>query len=329
MDWNSLDSLRALPKAELHAHLSGCIPTATVQNMLREIELDSSHGIDLERGLSIREPVSSLVEYVTASAWRARDQLPRGKAHLAQMFLAAVASLAQDGVVYAELRHSPFKVARLNDVSFRVALQWAVEALEATRIAIPGIEPRLILGIDRANVNIAHIRRVLDAFDALDRPKEIVGLDVSGDESVPIILELAGLLREAAAELCLGVTMHAGEIGPPDNIWFAIEECGATRIGHGLAAAQSRSLLELLKKRDTCLEICLRSNVLTSAVRSLNDHPIFSFIEAEVPFVLCTDNPGVHMFSLSQEYLQFYDLTGRSEVLRSMFARQTKYAFGD
>jgi adenosine deaminase len=214
-------------------------------------------------------------------------------------------------------------------VSFRVALQWAVEALEATRIAIPGIEPRLILGIDRANVNIAHIRRVLDAFDALDRPKEIVGLDVSGDESVPITLELAGLLREAAAELCLGVTMHAGEIGPPDNIWFAIEECGATRIGHGLAAAQSRSLLELLKKRDTCLEICLRSNVLTSAVRSLNDHPIFSFIEAEVPFVLCTDNPGVHMFSLSQEYLQFYDLTGRSEVLRSMFARQTKYAFGD
>jgi adenosine deaminase len=75
------------------------------------------------------------------------------------------------------------------------------------------------------------------------------------------------------------------------------------------------------------LELCLRSNVLTSAVSALENHPIFTFIACDIPFVLCTDSPGIHAFSLSQEYVQFYELTGRADVLESMFAHQTRYAF--
>ncbi|HJU20014.1 MAG TPA: hypothetical protein VJ770_26475 [Stellaceae bacterium] len=325
MDWNSLDAIRALPKAELHAHLGGCIPTTAAKTMLREFQVQVPGDADLEHGLSIVEPVSSLAEYLRSR--RALDQLPRGKPCLEQMFRSALAALALDGVVYAELRHSPFKVARLGDVSFRTALEWAIEALDAARSAVRGIEPRLIIGIDRANVDIGNVEEVLGALAALGRPKPFVGLDVSGDESFPITDELARLLREATERLGLGVTVHAGEVGPPENIWFAIEECGATRIGHGLAAAQSLPLLECLKKRGICLEVCLRSNILTSAVASLEEHPILTFIERDVPFVLCTDNPGVHAFSLSQEYRLFHGLTGRGDILESMLARQTGYAF--
>src|SRR5712691_5257189 len=113
---------------------------------------------------------------------------------------------------------------------------------------------------------MAHIRAALHAFKTLGCPQQIVGLDVAGDEAFPIAPELARLLREATAELGLGVTIHAGEVGPPEHIRFAIEACGARRIGHGLAATQSPPLLDLLKERDICLELCLRSNMLTSAV---------------------------------------------------------------
>jgi adenosine deaminase len=150
---------------------------------------------------------------------------------------------------------------------------------------------------------------------------------VAGDEAFPIDAELAKLLRGATEELGLGVTIHAGEVGPPEHIRFAIEACGARRIGHGLSATQSPPLLELLKERDICLELCLRSNVLTSAVASLQYHPIFTFIAYDIPFVLCTDSPGIHALSLSQEYVQFYELTGRADILESMYARQTTYAF--
>jgi adenosine deaminase len=74
--------------------------------------------------------------------------------------------------------------------------------------------------------------------------------------------------------------------------------------------------------------VCLRSNILTNVVSSLKDHPIFAFIENDVPVVLCTDSPGVHAFNLSEEYLQFHDLARRADILESMFTRQKKYAFG-
>jgi adenosine deaminase len=116
-------------------------------------------------------------------------------------------------------------------VALRVALEWAVETIEEVTVAITGIEPRLILGIDRANVNTGEIQAVLIAFRDLVCPKYVVGFDVSGDECVPIGCELASLLQGAADQLGLGVPIHAGEAGPPENIWFAITECGATRIG--------------------------------------------------------------------------------------------------
>ncbi|MBV8739868.1 MAG: hypothetical protein JO007_21955 [Alphaproteobacteria bacterium] len=231
MNWGSLDFVRNTPKAELHVHLGGCIPTSIAKIMLQEFNTDAIRNIDLDGSLSVLNPVSSLSEYLKLR--QGLDYIPRGKTCLTQMFGAALDALARDGVVYAELRHSPFKVAKLNDLSFRIALQWALEALDRAKSAFPHIQARLILGIDRANVNIALVHEVLDAFDWLDRPKEIVGLDVAGDESFGITSELAVVLRKATNELGLGITIHAGEIGPPENIWFAIEECDATRIGLG------------------------------------------------------------------------------------------------
>jgi adenosine deaminase len=325
MDWRSLGAVRGVEKAELHAHLAGCIPTHAAQDLLREFQIELPEGFALDRDLSIAEPVPSLGDYF--KPWLALGKLPQGRACLAHMFCLALGALAMDGVVYAELRHSPFKVVRINEVSFEVALHWAIEAIEEAQTAIPDIDPRLILGIDRAQVDLAHIREALHAFKTLGCPQQIVGLDVAGDEAFPIENGLAKLLRAATEELGLGVTIHAGEVGPPEHIRFAIEACGARRIGHGLSAMQSPPLLELLKERDICLELCLRSNVLTSAVSSLENHPIFTFIACDIPFVLCTDSPGIHAFSLSQEYVQFYELTGRADVLESMFAHQTRCAF--
>ena len=44
------------------------------------------------------------------------------------------------------------------------------------------------------------------------------------------------------------ITVHAGEEGGPDNIWQAVEELGAERIGHGVSAAQDPMLMELSRR---------------------------------------------------------------------------------
>jgi adenosine deaminase len=143
MDWRSLGAVRDVEKAELHAHLAGCIPTYAAQDLLRQFQIELPDGFALERDLSVAEPVPSWRDYF--KPWLALGKLPQGRACLAQMFRLALGALAVDGVVYAELRHSPFKVVRINEVSFEVALRWAIEALEEAQTAIPDVDPRLFL----------------------------------------------------------------------------------------------------------------------------------------------------------------------------------------
>jgi adenosine deaminase len=331
MNWTSIEAIKAIPKAELHVHLAGCIQAAVVRELLQEFSDPSSaaagDSLDFSR-LPILEPVPSLGHYL--EAWNLLNRLPRGQVCLERIFRSVLAEFQADGVVYAEFRHSPLRVAKLNNIAVETALIWSLTALDDAMAAVPGIDGRIIYGVDRQAADLAGMQTVLDAFKALGCPRQLVGLDVAGDEAAhPISDELARLIRTAADELGLGVTIHAGETGPAENVRHAIEVCGATRIGHGLATVRSEPVLDLVRRRNVTLEVCLRSNVLTSSVLSLEDHPIHQLIEREVPFVLCSDNPGLHAFSLSQEYQQFHTLTGRIDILEAMLDRQTAVAFGD
>lgn len=318
MNWTSIEAIKAIPKAELHVHLTGCIPAAVVQELLQEFSDPKSTAagdpLDFSR-LPILEPVPSLGHYL--QAWSLLNRLPRRQVCLQRMFRSVLAEFRADGVVYAEFRHSPLRVAKLNGIAVETALIWSLSALNDAMAAVPGIDARIIYGTDRAAADLAGIQTVLDAFKALGCPQQLVGLDVAGDEAAhPISDELARLIRTAADELGLGVTIHAGETGPAENVRHAIEVCGATRIGHGLATVQSEPVLDLVRRRNVTLEVCLRSNVLTSSVSSLEDHPVHQLIEREVPFVLCS------------EYQQFHTLTGRVDILEAMLDRQTAVAFG-
>ena len=323
----SIDEIRKVPKADLHVHLAGCIPATVVKELLQEappaIGIESSLDLSV---LPILGPVPSLVHYL--HAWNLLDQLPRGQARLQRIFQSVLSDFQADGVVYAEFRHSPWRVVKLNNIALETALTWSLTALEDAKASVPGIDPRIIFGINRANFDLPAIRELLHAYKSLGSPWQIVGLDVAGDEAAhPIGDDLARVICTAADELGFGVTIHAGETGPADNVRYAIEVCGATRIGHGLAAVQSGPILELARRRNVSFEVCLPSNVLTSCVSSLREHPVLKLIERQVPFVLCTDNPGVHAFSLSQEYQQFHAFTGRGDILEAMLKRQTGVAF--
>lgn len=69
------------------------------------------------------------------------------------------------------------------------------------------------------------------------------------------------------------------------------------------------------------------SNIRTNSVSNINQHPVKIFVEKEIPFVLCTDNPSVHGNTLSDEYELFLSEIGQEEIIKDMFNRQNKYSF--
>jgi aminodeoxyfutalosine deaminase len=104
--------------------------------------------------------------------------------------------------------------------------------------------------------------------------------------------------------------MHAGEVGGPEKIREAIEFLGVERIGHGIAAAQDPSLMDLLADRRIALEICPQSNIRTGALAKqlrlpearIADHPLPQLCRHGIPVVLSTDDPAMFHTTLQAEY---------------------------
>ena len=102
--------------------------------------------------------------------------------------------------------------------------------------------------------------------------------------------------------LGMRVTVHAGEAAGPESMWQAIRELGAERIGHGVKAIQDPALMAYLAEHRIGIESCLTSNVQTTTVASLTEHPIRQFLAAGVLACLNTDDPAVEGIDLPHEY---------------------------
>ncbi len=318
------EMVRQMTKMDLHVHLNGAIPTSLVRDLLSRCGCSLPDGYNWETDLQVLSPVGSLRDYFRP--WLALKLLPIGKDCLKEMVCGAVERLYSDNVVYVEFRNSPFNIASLNRISMEETVDWLAEAVAASEEKFP-VQARLILSLSRYQFTLDVAHRLLDGIGKAQGRKYVVGVDLSGDEDTQVPREASSFFRRAKDELGLCVTIHAGETGNHQNIEWAILDCGADRIGHGLAAVNSPKTVELIIDRNVCIEICLQSNFRTGQARCLSEHPITQFVDLGIPFVLCSDNPAVHDATLSDDYQLFYKITARQDLLDEMFERQKRFAF--
>jgi adenosine deaminase len=164
-----------------------------------------------------------------------------------------------------------------------------------------------------------------------------VGLDLAGDEiRFPGHLFVDHFRR--ARESGLHVTVHAGEVpaGSPhaalalENIRIAIHELGAERLGHAVRAVDDPGLLELIMERNIGIESCLTSNLQTSIVPSLAEHPLITFLEHDLLVTLNTDDPGISNITLDHEYqVAAREMGLGTDTLRRLQANAQRVAFAD
>lgn len=129
----------------------------------------------------------------------------------------------------------------------------------------------------------------------------IIALDLAGDEfnyPAHLFVEHFKIARNAG----LQVTVHAGESGGPQSVWDAINLLGAKRVGHGVAVAKDRKLLDFMLTNDIGIESCLTSNYQTGTWIDTKNHPIKTFLESGVSVSLNTDDPGISNIDIKHEY---------------------------
>ncbi len=190
------------------------MPPALFRDLLVEAGVARAEDIVITRDLMNLEPAhEGLRAYF--KPWHLIRRLPLTAESLQSIVRAAVAHLRDDNIVYAELRHSVVHVAVQNGFTVHETLRLILDALEQASDT-HDIDARLIVSLVRHEFLRECTQDLLDAL--------------RGERDN------------------LGVTIHAGETGRAENIRWAIETCGATRIGHGLAASQDREVLELIRE---------------------------------------------------------------------------------
>jgi len=286
-----------LPFIDLHRHLEGSVRLETM------LELADKHGLTLPANtveglrphVEMRGLTGDLMEFIRKLDWMIHVLADTDACR--RIAREAVEDAATEGIDYLELRFSPGFMARPHRLRIPEVVAAVIEGARAGE-RDTGVKTNLI-GIMSRTYGVDECRLELEGL--LAHRHRITALDLAGDEAnFPghLFHEHFRLGRDAGWH----VTVHAGEAAHEDGVRYAIEELGATRIGHGIRAAEDPTLLALIRDRGIGLEVNLTSNVQTSTVPSLAAHPLALFLREGLLATINTDDPKVSGIDLRHEF---------------------------
>jgi adenosine deaminase len=110
----------------------------------------------------------------------------------------------------------------------------------------------------------------------------------------------------------LPFTVHAGEASGAENVYYAVNDLEATRIGHGVRSIESLDVMNLLRDRQVLLEICPTSNVHTGTVPMIQVHPLQALYEYGIAISINDDDPVTSRTRVSNELMLLETVFGMS-----------------
>ncbi len=314
--------IASLPKAELHLHLEGSIEPATL------CELAMRHGLAVtEEEVRRRYAYGDFAEFIEVFKWV--TSFLREPQDYACVVCDLAERLLSQNVVYAEVTLSVGVMLLRNqqpEANFEALLR-AAEPFERR-----GLRLRWVFDAVR-QFGAQAAMAVVEAARSC-RSKAIVAFGIGGDELRVPTAEFRAVY-DRAGEIGLHRLIHAGEMGGADKIREAIEFLGVERIGHGIAAINDPSLMDLLAERKIPLEICPGSNLKTGALACqlarkdvrIEDHPLPAFFRHGIPVVLSTDDPAMFHTALQDEYARAARMGLQEEELSRISEMSFEYAF--
>lgn len=298
--------IRLAPKVLLHEHLDGGVRPATVIELAKQTGyqgLPTEDPDDLASWFHRGAQRGSLTEYLEGFRHTiAVMQTCEGLERVAYEFME---DMADDGVVYAEVRFAPM-----------YHTQAGLTQEEVVRAVVRGLERGADLFGVRWGLIICAMRHLdcsLEAAELAIRCRDIgvVGFDLAGGEAGhPPKKHIEAF--HAIQRANFNITIHAGEAYGTDSIWQALQFCGAHRLGHATRLRDDitsckdgpsalGTLARFVLDHRIPLEMCVISNLHTGACNELSNHPFGMFFKNGFRVCLNTDNRLMSDTSMSHE----------------------------
>ena len=274
--------LRDIPKAELHMHLEGSLEPELMFEMARRNGVTLPYGsVEAVRQAYVFGNLQSFLDIYYAGC-----RVLLCEQDFYDLTWAYLARVAGQGVRHAEVFLDP---------------QTHIDRGLPFETVITGIRRALVDGQQRLGVStklILCFLRHLSAEAAMETLRQAlpykewivaVGLDSSEMGYPP---ELFRAVFDRARDEGLLTVAHAGEEGPPEYIWQALDLLKVSRIDHGVRCIEDPKLVKRLADEQVPLTVCPLSNVKLGVFRSLAEHNLKKLLDLGLCVTVNSDDPA-------------------------------------
>jgi adenosine deaminase len=150
-----------------------------------------------------------------------------------------------------------------------------------------------------------------------------VGLDSSEKGHPPTKFQR---VYEKALEEGFILVAHAGEEGPPEYVWQALNLLHVSRIDHGNRSLEDPALVDELVKRNIALTVCPLSNLKLKVVNDLTKHPLAEMLEKGLVATVNSDDPAYFGGYINDNYISVAHALNLSKEQIVQLAKNSFYA---
>jgi len=299
--------LNALPKVELHMHLEGSLEPELMFELAQRnnIELAFESVDHLRRAYGFNNLQDFLDIYYQGA------NVLQVEADFYDLVWAYLEKCRQQNVVHVEPFFDP-QTHTDRGIPFETVINGISLALHDGEKKL-GITSRLIMCFLRHLSEDAAFDTLAQADPYLDRITGI-GLDSSEKGHPP---EKFSRVFARARESGLLTVAHAGEEGPAEYIWTAINDLNVSRIDHGVRSTDDPELIAHLVETRLPLTVCPLSNTKLRVFDDMSQHNIIDMLAEGVCVTVNSDDPayfGGYMTENFEALAQALDMTGQQAI---------------
>ncbi len=277
-----IEFIKKTPKAELHLHIEGTLEPDLLFKLAKrnKIKIPFANINEIKSAYNFSNLQSFLDIYYQGANVLIKEE------DFFDLTWAYLLKCKKDNVVHTEIFFDPQSHTK-RGIKFDIIINGIHKALLKAKKDF-GITSEIILCFLR------HLDEK-DAFETLDQAlihkNKIIGIGLDSSEVGHPPNKFERVFKKAIEKGFLTVA-HAGEEGPPEYIWEALNLLKVKRIDHGVQCLNDEKLVKKLQKDQTPLTVCPLSNIKLCVFNKLEEHNLKKMLDKKLMVMINSDDPA-------------------------------------
>lgn len=274
--------IKKSPKAELHLHIEGTLEPEQMFSLAKRnnVQIPFKNIDEAKKAYNFSNLESFLKIYYEGAKVLLKEK------DFFELTWAYALKCKEDNIVHTEIFFDP-QTHTNRGISFDIIINGIYKALKKAEKEF-GLSFKIIMCFLR-HLSEDECFKILD--QAIIHKDKIFGVGLDSSETGNPPKKFKNLFKKALENEFITVA-HAGEEGPPEYIWEALNFLNVHRIDHGVQCLKDDKLVRMLSESQIPLTVCPLSNVKLKVFNKLEEHNLKKMLDKKLMVMVNSDDPA-------------------------------------